>query len=171
MKKLLSATICLLIGLTSVNAQEGLTGGAYLGVPSGNSTDYFGMNYGVNASYRYPVFDNLLLGGTAGLDFFAGKDIAGTNTKNKGLALLPIGVSGQFNLNEQFFAGLDLGFALSLSKDYTGGFFFQPKGGWQNEFVQVYAFIKNISSELDTATSFKSFNSITSIGVGGAYKF
>lgn len=171
MRNLILTAVVLMMSVMSLNAQEGLKGGAFIGVPSGNSTDYFGMNYGANLSYHYPVFDNLWLGGIVGLDLFAGKDIPGTNTKNKGFTLVPIGVSGQFNLNEQFFAMLDLGFALSLSKDYKGGFFFQPKGGWQNDFVQVFVFFKNISSELDTATSFKNFSSITSIGVGGAYKF
>lgn len=171
MKKLILTVIFAAIGLGTMNAQEGLKGGAYVGVPSGNSTDYFGMNYGVFAAFHYPVFENLHLGATAGLDFFSGKDIPGTNQKFKGFTVLPIGVSGQFNLSDEFFATVDLGFALSLSKDYTGGFFFQPKGGWQNEYVQVFVFFKNLSSKLDTATSFKNFNSITSIGVGGAYKF
>src|SRR5690606_38788563 len=138
----------------AVNAQEGLKGGAYVGIPSGNSTDYFGMNYGVFAAFHYPIFENLHLGATVGLDLFSGKSIPGTNYKNKGFTLIPIDVSGQFNLSDEFFATADLGFALSLSKDYTGGFFFQPKGGWQNEYVQVFVFFKNISSKLDTATSF-----------------
>ncbi|MDD3457899.1 MAG: hypothetical protein PHO74_00220 [Weeksellaceae bacterium] len=171
MKKMILSVVLTIASLSALNAQEGLKGGAYLGIPSGNSTDYFGLNYGVFAAFHYPVFENLHLGATAGVDFFSGKDVPGTNQKFKGFTVLPIGVSGQFNLSDEFFATVDLGFALSLSKDYTGGFFFQPKGGWQNEFVQVFFFIKNISSELDTATEFKNFSSITSIGVGGAYKF
>ena len=165
-------SLCLIVtGLASINAQEGLKGGGYIGVPSGNSTDYFGLNYGVSASYHYPVFENLHLGAVAGLDFFSGKSITGENKKFKGLALLPIGVSGQFNLSSQIFAMVDLGFAMSLSKDYKGGFFFQPKAGFQDEYFQAFFFIKNISSELDTVTEYKDFNSITSFGVGGAYKF
>lgn len=171
MKKWFFCLCLVLTGLATIHAQEGLKGGGYIGVPTGNATDYFGLNYGVSASYHYPVFENLHLGAVAGLDFFSGKDISGTNTKNKGLALVPIGVSGQFNLSSQFFAMVDLGFAMSLSKDYKGGFFFQPKGGYQDEYFQVFFFIKNISSELDRATDFKNFNSITSFGVGGAYKF
>lgn len=173
MKKLILTAVVLMMSFVTINAQEGLKGGAYLGVPSGDSSETFGVNYGANISYHYPVFENLWLGGIAGLDLFSGKDIPGGNLKHKGLTLLPIGLSGQFNLNEQFFVTLDLGVSLSLSKDYKGGFFFQPKGGWQNDFVQIFAFIKNVSSELDTVTqsSSKNFNNITSIGVGGAYKF
>lgn len=171
MKKIILTVFITMIGFGFSTAQEGLKGGAYLGVPSGNSSDYFGLNYGVFASFHYPVFENLHLGATAGLDFFSGKDIPGSNQKFKGFTTMPIAVSGQFNLSEEFFVTTDIGFALSLSKDYTGGFFFQPKGGWQNEYMQVFFFFKNISSKLDTAATFKDFNSITSLGVGAAYKF
>lgn len=171
MRKLILAMVFATVGLGGLSAQEGLKAGAYAGVPSGGSTDYFGMNYGVFGAFHYPVFENLHLGAVAGLDFYSGKDIPGENKKYKGFTVMPVGVSGQFNLSDTFFATVDLGFALSLSKDYKGGFFFQPKGGWQNEYVQVFVFFKNLSSELKTATKLRGFDSITSIGVGGAYRF
>lgn len=171
MKKWMISFCLILSGLTFLNAQEGLKGGGYIGLPSGNATDYFGLNYGASFYYHYPVFENLHLGAMAGLDHFAGKEIAGKNMRYKGLTFLPIGVSGQFNLSSRFFVTGDIGYAISLSKDYEGSFFFQPRGGWQDEYFQVFFFVKNITSELKTATDFKEFNSITSYGVGVSYKF
>lgn len=172
MKKLILTLIVTTIGLGSVNAQDGLKGGAYFGMPLGKSANTFSLNYGAFATYYYPVFENFYAGGVAGIDFFSGKNISGTNLKSKGYTVLPIGASGLYSLYDQFFVSLDLGYALSLSRYYTGGFFFQPKAGWQNEDIQIFTYFKSTSSKLYfSGTSSKNFGNIVSIGIGGAYKF
>ncbi len=172
MKKLIFSAALAVIGLVSVNAQEGLKAGAHIGVPAGNSTDYFGVNFGADISYLYPVMENFHVGGAIAVDLFSGKEITGTGTKIKGLTMLPIAASAQYDFLDQFFAGVDLGYALSLNKDYNGGFYFQPKGGWQNEYFQAFVFLKGISSSVDVVTPYYSnFSNIMTIGVGGAYKF
>lgn len=171
MKKLLLTSCLFLAALFTVQAQEGLKASAHIGIPTGDASDYFGVNFGANVSYLYPVMENIHLGGMAGLDIFSGKEITNTGTRLKGLTLLPIAASGQYDIMDQFFAGLDVGFALSLSKDYKGGFFFQPKGGWQNEFFQVFAFYKSFSSKLDVPAYYSNFSNVGTFGIGGAYKF
>lgn len=165
-------TICLMtMAIFTVQAQEGLKAEGHIGAMMGDASDYFGLNIGASVSYLYPVMDNLHLGGMAGLDLFTGKDIPNTGTKLKGMTLLPIAFSAQYDFDENFFAGADVGYGLSLSKDYKGGFLFQPKGGWQNEFFQVFAYFKSISNSLDVQPTYKNFNSVNAIGVGAAYKF
>lgn len=164
------------LGLGMANAQEGFKVGAHIGVPVGDATDYFGVNFGADASYLYPVMENLHIGGTAGLDIFSGKSIPHSIEKKKNLTLLPIAVSAQYDFLDQFFAGVDLGYAFSLTNKYTGGLFFQPKGGWQNETFQAFVFIKAISSEVDvddiiTDDDFINYSNLMTIGIGGAYKF
>ncbi len=171
MKKLILSAFVAMMGLMTANAQEGLKAGAHIGVPVGDASDYYGVNFGAEVSYLYPVMENLHVGGTAGIDLFSGKEITDTGTKFKGLTLLPIAASAQYDFLEQFFAGIDLGYALSLSKDFNGGFFFQPKGGWQNEYFQAFVFIKAISAGLDVDPIYSDFSSLTTIGVGAAYKF
>lgn len=172
MKKLVLSMVMAIFGLGMASAQEGLKAGAHIGIPVGNASDYFGVNFGAEVSYLFPVMENLHVGGTAGVDLYSGKELTGTGTKLKGLTLLPIGASAQFDFLDQFFAGLDLGYALSLSKDYDGGFFFQPKGGWQNDDFQAFIFIKGISSGVDVIDPvYSDFSTLTTIGIGGAYKF
>lgn len=172
MKKMIFSAALALIGLGSVNAQEGLKAGAHIGVPVGDATDYLGVNFGAEVSYLYPVMENLHVGGIAGIDIFSGKSIPGDNKKFTSSTLLPIAASAQYDFLEQFFGAVDLGYAFSLSKDYNGGFYFQPKGGWQNEYFQAFVFIKNIGLTIDAPiTEYGNFSSITTIGVGGAYKF
>jgi len=172
MKKLFLSMVVAAFGFGVANAQEGFKAGAHIGVPVGNASDYFGVNFGAEVSYLYPVMDNLHVGGIAGLDLYSGKEITGTGTKLKGLTLLPVGASAQYDFLEQFFAGVDLGYALSLSKDYDGGFFFQPKGGWQNEDFQAFVFIKGVSSGVDVVDPvYSNYSTLTTFGIGGAYKF
>ena len=172
MKKLIFTAALAVLGLGSVNAQEGLKAGAHIGVPVGDATDYFGVNFGAEVSYLYPVMESLHIGGIAGVELFPGKEITGTGTKLKGLTLVPIAASAQYDFMEQFFGAVDLGYAFSLNKDYNGGFYFQPKGGWQNEYFQAFAFVKIISSEVDVPSPvYSNYSAITTIGVGGAYKF
>jgi len=171
MRRLILSAFVAVMGLMTANAQEGFKAGAHIGMPVGDATDYFGVNFGAEASYLYPVMENLHVGGTAGLDIYSGKEITGTGTKLKNLTLFPVAASAQYDFMDQFFAGVDLGYAFSLTKDYNGGFYFQPKGGWQNEYFQAFIFLKSISSSIDVTPYYSNYSSITTIGVGGAYKF
>ena len=172
MKKLILSATMAMMGLMTANAQEGFKVGAHVGIPVGDVTDYLGVNFGAEASYLYPVMENLHVGGTAGLDIFTGKDEPGTIYKTKNLTILPIAASAQYDFLEQFFCAVDLGYALSLSKGYDGGFYFQPKAGWQNEDFQAFVFVKSFGSGIDAdEVPHRNFSGITTVGVGGAYKF
>lgn len=171
MKKLLLTSCLFLATLFTVQAQEGLKASGYIGIPTGDASDYFGVNFGANVSYLYPVMENIHLGGMAGLDIFTGKDKPGTVDKRAGHNLVPIAVSGQYDFLNQLFAGLDLGYAFNLSKKYEGGFLFQPKGGWQDEFFQIFVFYKGISSGVKKSTDIGKFSNLSTFGIGGAYKF
>lgn len=164
-------------GLTMANAQEGIKAEVTVGATIGDAADVFGINYGAAASYLYPVMDNLHVGGKVGIDIFSGKDVGmGSNFKAKNMTLIPITASAQFDFADQFFAGADLGYALSLNNDYNGGFYFMPKGGWQNDEFQVFAYLKGLSSkidrDLDTGNELvNGFSNTMGIGIGAAYKF
>src|SRR5690606_11471546 len=178
MKKIILTAVIAVAGLISAHAQEGFKVGAHIGVPVGDATDYFGINFGAEASYLYPVMENLHVGGTVGIDIFSGKSEPHSIYKNENNTLVPLMISGQYDFLDQFFAGIDLGYAFSLNDVYKGGFVFQPKGGWQNDMFQAFVFVKGISSEIDeddiivpAGTEFKNYSNLMVIGVGGAYKF
>ncbi|SMC79002.1 hypothetical protein [Moheibacter sediminis] len=176
MKKLVLSMMVAVLGLTTANAQEGLKASAHIGAVVGDATEVFGFNIGADATYLYPVMDNLHIGGKVGLEMFSGKSIPDSNAKYKGLTLIPVTVSAQFDITEEFFAAADLGYALSINNDYDGGFYFMPKGGWQNDDFQIFAFLKGISSKIDRKldlgeTTVRGFSNTMAIGIGGAYKF
>ncbi len=180
MKKLIFSVALAVIGMVSINAQEGFKAEVTLGATIGDASDAFGINYGAAASYLVPVMDNLHVGGKVGLDIFNGKDIDvigfDSNFKVKNMTLIPITASAQYDFAEQFFGGVDLGYALSLNNDYNGGFYFMPKAGWQNEYIQVFGYLKGMSSKIDKdldpgSDLVKNFNNTMGIGIGAAYKF
>ncbi len=172
MKKQFLAVAIAAFAIVGVKAQEGLKVSANIGVPVGNASDYFGVNVSGDVAYLYPVIENLSVGGKAGLEFFSGKDISNTSTKTKGATFLPIAATAQYNITDDIFAGLDLGAAFSLSDAYKGGLYYLPKVGWQNDTFQAFFFVKGISSDLKKLAPLNTdFSSITTVGVGGAYKF
>src|SRR5690625_2772504 len=103
--------------LFTLNVQEVLLGGGHFGAPIGNASDFFNFNYGANVSYLYPVMDGIHVGGKVGLDFYSGKNVPNTMYKMKGMRLLSLSASGQYDFTDQFYAGGDLGFALSLNNN------------------------------------------------------
>lgn len=170
-KKLFSLLVGIL-GFGMLSAQENFKPSVHVGIPSGDSSDFFALNLGADVAYLYPITDEFGLGGKAGVELFTGKSIPNSNLKNKGATLIPIAGSAQYTIQDSFFVGLDLGFALSISKDYNGGLYFMPKVGMQNDTFQGFVFLKSISSEVDSPTYFENeFKSLMSIGVGAAYKF
>src|SRR5690606_8313079 len=106
-----------------------LKAGAHIGVPVGDATDYFGVNFGAEVSYLYPVMESLHIGGIAGVELFPGKEITGTGTKLKGLTLVPIAESAQYDFMEQFVGAVAVGDAVSLDKDVNRGVNYHAKGG------------------------------------------
>lgn len=168
MKKLILTVFAGAVFSTAA-AQEGFTAGGHVGFQTGDASSVYGFNLGADLSYLVPVIDNLWLGGLTGLDFFTGKD-AGHGTRYKTLTMLPVAGSARYDVADEFYVGLDLGFAVGVSSHSKTGFLFQPKGGWQSDDIQAYVFVKNISTK-NKGNFTKRYKGITTIGVGAAYKF
>lgn len=175
MKKLLFAAVAVFaFGFT--NAQEGgFKAGVHAGLPIGDAGDAYTFNAGVDIAYLWNVAENFKAGATTGYSYFAGKEIvipgvsvgglviiADQKIKNNG-AFIPVAATGQYSFSESFFGGLDLGYAIySGDGDGDGGFLYQPKVGYQNEKIEVYASYKGISV---------SGGSVSTVGLGFNYKF
>lgn len=175
MKKLILSAMLGLLSLTPANAQE-MKVSAQVGATIGDASEVFGLNYGADFTYLFEIFEGFSVGGKAGIDIYSGKEWMNSNVKFTDLTLIPITASAQYNFTPDFFAAADLGYALSLNNDYDGGFYFMPKGGWQNEYIQVYGYLKGISSKIDGGLNIAdntvgAFNNTMAIGAGFAYKF
>ncbi|SMC59493.1 hypothetical protein [Moheibacter sediminis] len=183
MKKLFLTAAFAAIAMVGVNAQAtGVEAGAYVGIPVADASDGSSINLGATVGYYFEVIEGLKVGGIVGYDHFIGKSgddviIGGTtfSTDAVDYGFIPIAASAKYNFVPNFFAGLDLGYAIYVGDgEGDGGFYFRPRAGYSTTSFDIYAFFKGISNKYTTdygiySTSVSS--TLGSVGVGAAYKF
>lgn len=142
----------------AAQAQDGgFKAGVHLGLPIGDISDFSSFNGGVDLAYMWSVADSFNAGLTTGYTYFSGKDGFGN------LGFIPVAASGQYSFSDNFFGGADLGYAVYAGDgDGDGGFYYQPKVGYQTEKFEIYASYKGISADGST---------ISTVGLGFNYKF
>jgi hypothetical protein len=167
MKKILLTAIAVVGFGFAAQAQDegGFRVGIHAGMPMGDAGDIYTFNAGADVAYTWPIADSFTAGITTGYSYYAGEEIdmgpLGT-TKVNG-AFIPVAATGKYELSEKIFLGADLGYALYAGDgESDGGFYYQPKVGFQTEMIDIFLGYKGISA--DGAT-------ISSINVGAAYKF
>lgn len=152
------------------NAQEGnFKLGAHVGLPMGDIKDYYSLNLGIDAAYMWNVADKFSAGIATGYSTYLAKTYTysdGVNSfeiKGDAAGFIPVAATGQYSLTDDLFLGADLGYAIYTgSGDNNGGFLYQPKFGYQNEKIELYAGYKGISVDGGT---------FSSINLGFNYKF
>lgn len=161
MRKLLLLCFALMaFGFTQAQ-DSGLKLGVNLGIPTGDASDISSIALGVDLGYMVPVTEKFKAGGTIGYAFFSGKDFHGVDFPD--FSFLPIAVSGQYSIIQNLFVGVDLGYAVGLAPDGNdGGFYYQPKFGYQIDLFEVYLGYKGVSVDGGT---------ISSLNIGFNYKF
>ena len=174
MRKILFS-VAALFAFGAANAQDagGFSLGAHVGAPMGDAKDAVSVNFGVDAAYMFPVAENFTLGIASGYTMFSGKDydstyvgpggvVIKTSVKGKGIGYIPLAASAKYLITENFFLGVDLGYAFYVGDgDGNGGLYYQPKLGYDFKPFEVYGFYKGIGDEV----------TIGSVGLGVAYKF
>jgi len=170
MKKiLLSAAALLAFGFA--NAQDGsFKAGVNLGLPMGDIKDAYSLNIGLEAAYTWSISDKFNAGVGAGYAHYLGK----TETINLGgfgsvevdyedAGFVPVFGTAQYSFTDNIFAGADLGYALGVAPSGNdGGFYYQPKVGYQAEKYEVFAGYKGVSVDGGT---------FSSLNLGFNYKF
>ena len=152
------------------NAQDGhFKVGAHVGLPLGDIKDASSVNLGVDAAYLWNVADKFTAGVTTGYTTYLAKtetyDFMGERIEVKGddAGFIPVAGTAQYSISDNLFVGADLGYAIYVGSGdgVDGGFLYQPKFGYQNEKIELYAGYKGISSDL----------TFSSINLGFNYKF
>ncbi|WP_264534894.1 porin family protein [Flavobacterium sp. N1736] len=167
MKKMIFAAIAVMT-FGFVSAQDnGFKVGAHVGLPVGDSKDLFSVNLGVDVAYLWKVTDKFSAGATTGYSAYLGKSKMYTfgplsyELTQKDVSYIPVAATAQYSIVDNFFVGIDLGYAISVTDEADGGFLYQPKAGYQNKKIEVYMGYKGISDHVD----------VSSINLGFNYKF
>jgi hypothetical protein len=173
MKKIILAAIAVMT-FGFANAQDGrFKVGVNAGLPMGDAKDAFSVNLGADVAYMWKITDKFSAGATTGFSTYLAKDYTYTTvvmtpyptiqevtSKGKNASYIPVAGTAQYSLTDKFFVGADLGYAVSVGEG-DGGFLYQPKVGYQNEKIELYAAYKGISND----------GSISSLNIGCNYKF
>ena len=167
MKKMILAVIAVM-GFGFANAQDGhFKVGVQAGLPIGDASDVTSVNLGADVAYLWKVTDKFSAGATTGYSTYLAKEYTytffGMSTKIKGddISYIPVAATGQYALATNVFVGLDLGYAIAVSDGGDGGFLYQPKVGYQNDKIEIYAGYKGISDNV----------TVSSVNLGFNYKF
>ncbi|WP_166382061.1 transporter [Polaribacter sp. 11A2H] len=134
MKKVLLVAFVAIMGVSTINAQEGvLNGGVNVGIPTGDANDFYGVALGAELNYMFPVADGFTLGPSVQYSHFFGKDqdFGGVTFETSDASYLPISGAARFNVSEKFVVGANLGYAVGLSEDLDGGFYYRPVVGYK----------------------------------------
>lgn len=123
MKKLFLFAAVAVLGFTA-NAQD-FKVGAFVGLPIGDAGDVYSLGFGADVSALWEVSDAFKAGATVGLSASTVKsdysDFIDT------AMFLPVSASGRYSFSDDFTGGLDLGYAVGVSKDNDGGFYYAPR--------------------------------------------
>lgn len=158
MKKFLIVAVISVMGLTTLNAQEGgIKLGVTLALPVGDLGDVSSFGAGLDFAYLYTVADSFQIGAATGYQhYFLKSDLEGDDAQ-----FIPLAAAARFDLDGLFF-GADLGYALGLNDGNDGGFYYRPKVGYSLGNISVIGSYIGISS--DGA-------SLSSIGLGVEFGF
>ena len=165
---ILSAIAVMAFGFA--NAQDGhFKVGAHVGLPLGDIKDASSVNLGVDAAYLWNVADKFTAGVTTGYTTYLAKShnydygMGSVEVKGDDVGFIPVAGTAQYSITDNLFVGADLGYAVYVGNgdEVDGGFLYQPKFGYQNEKIELYAGYKGISND----------GTFSSLNLGFNYKF
>lgn len=177
MKKLFLVAIATVGFAFSGTAQESqLKFGLDGGIPLGDIKDSASFNLGANAAYMWMgVAEGFDVGAGVSYNTYFGKeyDTGFGKIKPDNINFLPIYATANYSFTENIFAGADLGYAVGLSDGIDGGFYYQPKVGYQTEQFEVFIGYKGLSTSQTVDTGFgkvTATGTFSSINLGFNYK-
>ncbi len=141
MKKLFCLIVVVGLGITTVSAQ-GFKLGANIGIITGDASDFFNLNIGLDVNFLWQASDEFDVGLAAGFTNGFGED------EIDDAQFLPLSVAGRFNASEQFVIGGDIGYAVGIDEGNEGGFYYRPMVGYNiSETAQINVSYTGISME------------------------
>ncbi|HFK5584024.1 TPA: hypothetical protein ACGZ92_000196 [Elizabethkingia anophelis] len=155
-KSLLLGAFALLGFAASAQTTGQLKIGANIGIPVGDVSNVSSFTMGLDAAYQWRLAENFDLGIATGYQHFFGK----SGWSDGGF--IPLAASAQYSIDPKFFIGADLGYGFLTGKGSSGGgFYYQPKVGYQQPDWELYLGYKGVSDN----------GSISSVNLGFNFKF
>lgn len=148
MKKLFLLIVLELFVIMGVNAQGSFNTGVSLGLPVSAVPSTFNVTIDIN--YLWGSGESFKAGLATGFSNSFGK-----TTDNRigyfdfpDIQFLPIALATRFSVSEEFALGADLGYAIGVSEDTVGGFYYAPRAQYSvSEAIDIVFAFRGISLE------------------------
>lgn len=139
MKRIL-LLICAIVSINTFS-QEQLNIGINGGITIGNIEPYSKVAFGADVNYLFDVAEDFVVGPSIGIIYFNPED------EIDAPVFLPVSASILFHsIDDKFYIGGELGYALSLS-DLDGGFFIKPTVGYYiSDSFKINAFYAGVKT-------------------------
>lgn len=136
--------------------------GANVGIPVGDASDFFKFYFRIRCSLSVETGRKFWFGYCNRLSaFFVKSDWKDAGGSDAGY--IPLAASAQYSVSPNFFIGADLGYGFLTGKYASGGgFYYQPKVGYQQSNWELYLGYKGVS---------KDSNTLGSVNLGFNFKF
>ena len=139
--------VLLFFGLIMISysgfSQGGFKAGLNLGIPTGDVSDFYDLQFGADVAYMFGVAERLDVGPLVGYSNFFPSDSDIIDNAQ----FLPIAASGRYGITPQFFLGADLGYGIGIDDGNDGGFYYRPQLGYDFGLVGVVASYSGISMD------------------------
>lgn len=136
--------LILILSIVSLNlfSQEQFNIGINGGITSGDVKEFSDFGFGADVNYLFDIFDNVVVGPSVALMYFN----LDSDVDADAPAFLPISAAVRFNsLDDAFYAGVDLGYGVSISGDADGGVYLKPIIGYNlSDSFKVNAFYSSV---------------------------
>ena len=147
MKKLLLIAGFALLGITA-QAQDGFVASGEIGLPIGDAGDITTFNFAIQGAYLFEINDEVQVGPKIAYSHSFGDDIDTIlgSIEVDDVQFLPIAAVGRYNFTEEFWFGLDLGYAIGLNDGNDGGFYYSPQVAYGvSDQIDVFAAFRGVS--------------------------
>ena len=172
MKKTIFLSIFACLFMTTISqAQSGFSIGIHAGIPTGDASENQIFNLGFDAAYLFDISEDFKVGPTLSYTIFFAEPLTEIISGATGTTVTATpedinyfipAATLRYSFSESFFGAADLGYAISATDNIDGGFYYQPKAGWQTKKIDLFAYYKGIAVN---------DSSLSAIGIGFAYKF
>jgi len=155
-KSFIISAIALLISFNS-HAQSGIGIGGGISIPVFEASDVSSFGFRLDANFLAEVSSGIYLGGATGFANMFGKEekFPLVTIDHDDFQYIPVAVAARYKLSSEIEIGGDMGYAIAVSDNWDGGFYYRPIFGYNvSDNFQVNMSFTGVSDSWITWSTF-----------------
>lgn len=134
-----------------------------MGLPVGDVEEFTDFHAGFNFTYLFTEFtENFHVGGRAGINAYSNAFRKLDPFVDQEVYFINLAFVAQYNLKENIFGRLDVGYALGVDGNSDGGIFYEPRIGYLFNNFETFIYYQHIIDDESKPMA---------VGLGVGYRF